>query len=341
MQPIRVMLVDDSLLFLGTLRSVVEKQPDMVVVGTASNGQEALEIIPGLRPNVVLCDVQMPKMSGIEFLQALLPRYPIPVIVISGTPGVTLSALQNGAVDFIQKPAGGQDRDKFFNRIIATIRVASVANVKAKMVLHPMGHSKLPPLLGAPNDAVIAIGASTGGTDAILEVVKELPANTPGIVVTQHMPAGFTAMYADRLAKECHMKVFEAKDGQRLTQGTILLAAGGFQMRLNKDAQGYYVTSRQGEKVSGHSPSVDVLFNSVAETAGRRAVGVILTGMGADGAAGLLKMRKAGAFTIGQDKESCVVYGMPMVAFGNGAVVKQLPLEQISGELLRYLNGMR
>lgn len=343
MAQVRVMLVDDSPVFLGALQAAVGKDPDVTVVGTARNGQDALNAVGGLRPDVIVCDVEMPKMSGIEFLKRLLPKYPIPVVVISGTPGMTLTALSNGAVDFIAKPSATEPRSEFFARVLTTIKTAAASNIKAKTAMRmppgPVGPK--PTLLSAPKDVVVAIGASTGGTDAILEVVRGLPANFPAVVATQHMPSGFTAMYAERLNRECKIQVSEAKDGQRLSQGQMILAAGDKQMRLAKDANGFYVSSKSGPKVNGHSPSVEVLFDSVAEVAKGRAVGIILTGMGGDGAEGLLHMRKAGAFTIGQDKESSVVYGMPMVAFNRGAVVKQVPLGEITDELVRHVGAMR
>lgn len=340
---IRVMLVDDSPLFLGAMKAAISKDPSMMVVGTANDGQQALEAVPDLRPDVIICDVQMPKMSGIEFLKRLLPQYPVPVVVISSTPGVTLTALSNGAVDFIPKPSADEPRALFLKRIIDTIKTAAASNIAAKMrsraPAKPFAPSPPPAaLVRAPGDFVVAIGASTGGTDAILAVVRNLPANFPGIVATQHMPPGFTGMYASRLDKECNIRVFEAKDGQRLGQGQMLLAPGDRQMKLMKDASGYYVTARQGPRVNGHIPSVEVLFESVAEATKGRSAGVILTGMGGDGAEGLLKMRMAGAYTIGQDKESSVVYGMPMVAFNKGAVTKQLPLDMITDELIRHVS---
>lgn len=346
MAQVRVMLVDDSPLFLGALKAAISKDPSMMVVGTASNGQQALDTVPGLRPDVIICDVQMPKMSGIEFLKRLLPKHPVPVVVISSTPGVTLTALSNGAVDFIPKPAADEPRDLFFRRVIDTVKTAAASNISAKMRGRATAKPEAPPPMPAalartPSDYVVAIGASTGGTDAILAVVRNLPANFPGIVATQHMPPGFTAMYANRLDKECNIRVFEAKDGQRLETGTMLLAPGDRQMKLMKDANGYYVTARPGEKVNGHMPSVEVLFNSVAEATRGRSAGVILTGMGGDGAEGLLKMRRTGSYTIGQDKESSVVYGMPMVAFNKGAVAKQLPLDKITDELIRYVSKMQ
>lgn len=345
MATIRVMLVDDSALFLATMQAAIEKEPNMEVAATANNGQDALLSVPSVKPDVVVCDVQMPKMSGLEFLKALLPRYRVPVVVISGTPGVTLSALAAGAVDFIPKPSHNESRDAFFKRMLTTIRTAASANIGAKMAVAakpPASKQHLPALTlsRSPADVVVAIGASTGGTDAILAVVRNLPTNFPATLITQHMPAGFTKMYSERLNRECHMSVREASDGDRLQRGLILLAAGEHHLRLKRDAQGYFCTSKTGMKVNGHMPSVDVLFESVAETAQARSVGVILTGMGGDGAEGLLQMRKAGAYTIGQDKDSSVVYGMPMMAFNKGAVTKQLPLDEIPSQLVTQLAKM-
>lgn len=351
MTQIRVMLVDDSAFFLGTLETAIAKDPGIAVVAKAMNGEDALAAVPSVRPDVILCDVQMPKMSGIEFLKKLLPKHQIPVVVVSGTPNVTLTALNNGAVDFIPKPGPDETKADFFSRVISTIRIAAQANMSAKartaaalnVPAKPAAPAASRPavFMGAPDDVVVAIGASTGGTDAILEVVRGLPANFPPVLATQHMPAGFTAMYAARLDKECKMTVHEATDGARVQRGHMLLAAGEHHMRLMRDSKGYYISSRPGPKVNGHVPSVEVLFNSVADVAGKRAVGIILTGMGGDGAEGLLRMRKAGAFTMGQDKESSVVYGMPMVAFNKGAVSKQLPLDKITSELIRSMNGFR
>lgn len=342
MAPVRVMLVDDSILFMGAMKAAIEKDPNTVVAGTATNGQEALEKVGAVRPDVIVCDVQMPKMSGIEFVKALLPRYKIPVVVISGAPGVTLSALASGAVDFIPKPGANEPKDAFFKRMLTTVRTAASANVGAKMAVHQAAHVKVGMLVGGgARDVVVAIGASTGGTDAILAVVRDLPADFPPVVVTQHMPAGFTAMYAERLNRECKMRVREAKDGDRLERGLMLLAAGDHHLRIGKDQNGYFATSRSGMRVNGHMPSVEVLFESVAEVAGPKSVGIILTGMGGDGAEGLLKMRRAGAYTIGQDKETSVVYGMPMMAFNKGAVIKQLPLQEIPAHLINQLNKMR
>lgn len=341
MASIRVMLVDDSPLFLAAMRKAIDETPGMTVVDTAKDGKEALEKVPQIMPDVIICDVQMPRMSGLEFLKALLPKHKIPVLVISGTPGVTLSALASGAVDFIPKPSSGEGSTAFIKRMLNAVRIAAQANVGAKMAMHQPAQRKQHSLLTCcPPDIVVAIGASTGGTDAILEVVRDLPQNFPGTLITQHMPAGFTAMYAQRLNRECKMNVREAKDGERVEPGLMLLAAGDNHLSLKKDAKGHYVSSKKGSKVNGHMPSVDVLFESVAEIAKARAVGIILTGMGGDGAEGLLQMKKAGAYTIGQDKDTSVVYGMPMMAFNKGAVMRQLPLGEITSHLINHVSRM-
>ena len=225
--------------------------------------------------------------------------------------------------------------DQFCERLASIIRFCSKANVRSAPV-RPISTAPQTPiaLSAARTNSIIALGASTGGTDALIEVVKRLPKNSPPVVIVQHMPAGFTKMYAERLNKICAMDAKEAEDGDRLRPGLIVVGAGDFHLRLQKDARGYYVTSKHGEKVSGHCPSVDVLFDSVADAAGPHAVGAILTGMGADGAEGLLKMRKHGAYTIGQNEATCVVYGMPGVAFKIGAVMKQLPLDKIAEEII-------
>lgn len=342
----RVLIVDDSVLFRTTLTKRLEADPYLEVIGTASNAMEAMNKIKELSPDVVTLDVEMPQMSGIEFLKKLMPVRPTPVVVVSSAPITALDALDAGAVDFVKKPVVNSpgDLDSFIRELIVKIKIASIARVgQKKAILHP-DTSKLaghPSLTRSVDNMVIAIGASTGGTEAILEVVKGLPETTPGIIIVQHMPAGFTRMYAERLNKICKMSVKEAEDGDRVERGKIIIGAGEYHLTLAKDTRGYYVNSKRGEKVSGHCPSVDVMFRSVAEVAKGRSMGIILTGMGADGAKGLLMMRQAGAHTIGQDKESCVVYGMPMVAYNIGGVVKQAPLDSIGDEIIRHLNRLR
>lgn len=338
LKKIRVLIVDDSILFRKTLELRLSQNPAVEVVGTAMDAEDALGKIQALSPDVVTMDVEMPKMNGIDFIKKLIPIHPVPVIVVSSLPLNVLDALEAGAVDFVEKPnaQNGTGLDQFVFHLAVKIRIATSAHVRQKT---PASLPARTPLLQPHDHMLIAIGASTGGTDAILEVVRDFPATMPPVVVVQHMPPVFTNMYAQRLDKICAMQVKEAVNLDRAEPGRILIAPGGKQMRLVRDSRGYYVRVDESPKVNGHAPSVEVLFQSIAQTAGSSAIGVILTGMGADGAQGLLKMRQAGAFTIGQDKDSCVVYGMPQAAFHLGAVRKQVPLDRIRNEIINQLNG--
>ncbi len=342
---IRVLIVDDSILFRTKLQFSLMEDREIKVVGSAANAIEAKKRIAELQPDVLTLDVEMPQMSGIEFLKQMIPTNPIPVVVVSSLPINALDALDAGAVDFVKKPVVNQpgDLEAFVQELASKIKVASTANLGRKRtppIAASSMLSKLSPsmLKVTDQESIIAIGASTGGTEAIISVVKDLPATTPGIVIVQHMPANFTTLYAQRLDKICKMSAVEASDYDRVEPGKIILGAGDFHLTLKKDAKGYYVRSQKGERVSGHCPSVNVLFDSVADTAGKHALGVLLTGMGADGAKGLTKMRQNGAYTIGQDRASCVVYGMPMEAYKMGGVCKQLPLDQIGDEIIYHLN---
>jgi two-component system chemotaxis response regulator CheB len=284
-------------------------------------------------PDVMTLDVEMPRMNGIEFLRRLMPQYPIPVVMISGCSENVFEALNAGAVDFVAKPdmAKPQGLESMINELIIKIKIASIAKVghwKKESVSDKTAMS-VSRVSSGTADRVIAIGASTGGTEAIYQLLKFFPVETPGIVVVQHMPAGFTNMYAKRLNSSCAIEIKEAQNGDVVRSGRALIAAGDYHMRIKKSGSKYTVECQPGEKVSGHCPSVDVLFNSVAENIGSKAIGVILTGMGSDGAKGLLAMRNKGAKTIGQDEQSSVVYGMPKVAFDIGAVEKQFALERI------------
>lgn len=342
---IRLLIVDDSIFFRRALMEALAAEPRIEVAGTAADAIDAMDKIKALHPDVVTLDVEMPKLNGIDFLKRLMPVHPVPVVVVSSAPIRVLDALDAGAVDFVRKPEikGPDGMKNFAAELAVKIKIASTARVgrsRARAAVSPLMNS-LKLMGGAKQDTVIAIGASTGGTEAILDVVRNLPENTPGIVVVQHMPPVFTNMYAQRLDRICKMSVKEAVHGDRVEPGRIIIGAGDFHLRLARDAKGYFVKSEKGPKVSGHCPSVDVLFDSVAAVAGANAMGIILTGMGADGANGLLKMKKAGAYTVGQDKDSCVVYGMPMVAYNIGAVGKQLPLGEIGAEIVRYLNTGR
>lgn len=335
---IRVLIVDDSIFFREAIIKGIAKDPGIEVVGSAGDAYSARDKIIELAPDVMTCDVEMPKMSGVDFLKFLMPQYPMPVVMVSGLTSTLFDALNAGAVDFVTKPGTfeGMDMAAFINELIIKIKIASTAKV---------GHLKreLPnkTVEGTnslvDNKRIIAIGASTGGTEATLEVLKNLPREMPGIVIVQHMPPVFTKMYADRLNNICKLEVKEAADGDAVIPGRAYIAPGSYQMQVVKSAGTYKIKCYQGDKVNGHCPSVDVLFESVALAAGENAAGVILTGMGGDGAKGLLSMRKKGAYTIGQDEASCVVYGMPMVAFDIGAVQKQLPVNKIGEELLKYL----
>ena len=350
---LKLMVVDDSPLFRTWLIRSLSEDDRFQVVGYAINAFDAQKKIPQLQPDMLTLDIEMPGMSGIDFLKQLLPVHPIPVILVSSLNLRVFDALEAGAVDFVRKPdeANGLSKEIFLSTLRSKLMVAAASHVHLPSApADPQAGgirkvSSLPPArntflqkpkipLGASPETVIAIGASTGGTEAILEVVKNFPADTPGVVITQHMPAGFTAMYADRLNKICKMEVQEAKNGDRIRKGLMLLAPGGLQMRVVPLGNSYAVSVQEGEKVNGHRPSVDVLFDSVALHVREHAIGVLLTGMGADGAAGLLRMRKNGAYTIGQDKNSCVVYGMPMEAHKIGAVCQQCPLNTIGQTVL-------
>lgn len=343
---IRVFVIDDSMLFRKALIDNLSKAPNIEIIGYAINASDAGKKIPQLKPDVVTSDVEMPGQSGIEFLKHLLPRYPVPVILVSSLNMSLFDALSAGAVDFVRKPdmSARNGLSTFISNLISKITIASMAKVqvpKARPTVQAASKaliSRISPL--ALNSTVIAIGASTGGTEATLEVVKNLPVNTPGIVVTQHMPEGFTKMYAERLNRLCKMEVKEAKNGDKIEKGRILIAPGNMQMKVVRIGSTYTVSCQMGEKVNGHCPSVDVLFSSTAAAVKKNAVGIILTGMGRDGASGLLEMRKAGAYTIGQDKESCVVYGMPMVAQNIGAVCIQSSCANIPNVLLNHLNKL-
>lgn len=339
---IRVLVVDDSMFFREAIVQGVSADPMIEVVGTAKDAFSARDCIVDLQPDVMTLDVEMPRMNGVDFLRQLIPQYPLPVVMVTGVDNNLFDALGAGAVDFVKKPdaAESEGLHAFISELIVKIKIASTAK---------LGHLKRPGTAaraaadgaGVDRGALIAIGASTGGTEAIFAVMRTFPREMPGIVIVQHMPPVFTRMYAERLNNACAMEVSEAKDGDAVLPGRALIAPGGYQMRVQRAGGDYTVRCTVEEKVNGHSPSVDVLFDSVAKTAGAHAVGVILTGMGNDGAKGLLNMRKNGAYTIGQDEQSCVVYGMPMVAFNIGGVERQAPLDEIGGEVLRYLKKNR
>lgn len=328
---VRVLIVDDSLVFRETLAKGVGSDPGIEVVATAHDAYSARDRIIEFEPDVMTLDVEMPRMNGIEFLRRLMPQYPIPVVVVSATNDNVFDALNAGAVDFVTKPdsRSGKDIEALINELVVKIKIASMAKV---------GHWKSDRLNGGnvgkvdgdTSEKIISIGASTGGTEAIFNVLKLFQRDVPGIVVVQHMPPVFTKMYAERLNNSCPLEVKEAQDGDKVYPGRVLIAPGDYHMRLKRTGSLYSVECFRGDKVNGHCPSVDVLFESVAKYCGSNAIGIILTGMGYDGAKGLQSMRKSGARTIGQDEATSVVYGMPKVAYDIGAVERQVPLESIA-----------
>ncbi len=426
MEKIKLLLVDDSILFREVLSKYILRDGSIEVVDKVADPYAARDAILRTEPDVMVLDFEIPRMDGVSFLRKLLPQYYIPTIAISSRAESKDDFISAGAVDFLAKPVtkAGNDIEKYAEDLCELIRkaykithpnalidargrplvsgspmagggltgtagaerpepspirpspvtpvksgnsphIANAGNVgnvgsvvknaaeftanaqktiarHTQQIAQSTGVSSLPeapknsyvaivqnrPKLRR-SDIIIALGASTGGTEALERVVRRFPEDTPPVVIVQHMPAGFTKLYAERLNRSCAMEVKEAEDGDRLRRGLIIIGAGDFHLRLQKDARGFYVSSKSGERVSGHCPSVDVLFNSVASAAGPNAIGAILTGMGRDGADGLLAMRQAGAFTIGQDKDSCVVYGMPMEAYKIGAVEVQAPLDKI------------
>lgn len=338
---IRVLVVDDSIVFRETLAREIAFDPFIEVVATAADPYMARDKILEFHPDVMTLDVEMPRMSGIEFLRRLLPQYPIPVVVVSATSENIFDALKAGAVDFVTKPDAKShiNQEVFIRELIVKIKIASTARVE-----QPKGEScgefqAGSAALRGSGERIIAIGASTGGTEAIYEVLRSLPRDVPGIVIVQHMPPVFTAMYAKRLNSSCLIEVKEAQTGDNVVPGRALLAPGGMHMRVDRKAGKYIVECFKGDNVNGHCPSVDVLFNSVADKAGAAGIGVILTGMGYDGAKGLLRMKQAGAVTLGQDQQSSIVYGMPKVAYEIGAVDRQAPLGNISRLICSSLTG--
>jgi len=345
-RPIRVLVVDDSALVRNILSQGLNLDPGIEVVGTASDPYQARDKIVQLRPDVLTLDVEMPRMDGVAFLRKLMPQYPLPVVMVSSLTQrgkqITIDALDAGAVDFVSKPTSNvaSGLNAMIGELRVKVKIASSANVshwKGKSIEARPQTLVGSKALAESTDKVIAIGASTGGTEAIRKVITKFPATTPGVVIVQHMPAGFTKMFSDRLNQLCAMEVKEATDGDRVRNGLILIAPGGMQMKVVRSGGFYHVKCGGTDKVSGHCPSVDVMMNSVAEQVGANAVGSMLTGMGGDGSDGMLAMRKAGARCVAQDEASCVVFGMPKVAFEKGGAERLVPLDSMAQSLLNLL----
>ena len=342
---IRVLVVDDSALVRSLLSQIINQQADMTCIGAANDPLMAREMIRSLDPDVITLDIEMPHMDGIEFLERLMRLRPMPVLMVSTLTergaDATLRALALGAVDFVAKPrlAGGEGLNSLAPEIVEKIRVAATARVK-RSVLLPMTTPMASVRLGrVPAGQLICIGASTGGTEAIREILTHLPMDTPGVVITIHMPAGFTTSYAARLNSVCPMTVKEAVDGEPILPGHAYLAPGGRQFGVARKGSTYVAIVEDGELVNRHKPSVAVLFNSVASEVKANAIGVMLTGMGSDGAQAMRTMRDAGSYNLVQDAASCIVFGMPREAIARGAADAVLPLQQIAPALVARLQG--
>jgi len=340
----RVLIVDDSALMRRLLVEVLSNEPGIEVVGVAADPYQARDQIKKLHPNVLTLDVEMPRMDGLTFLDHLMRLHPMPVLMVSSLTEkgceTTLRALELGAVDFVAKPKIDVERGTvdLAREIVSKVKAAAAARVCGS-IRRPAAASSPKPRFGSSaliksTHKVIAVGASTGGAQAIQAVLTELPADAPGMVIVQHMPQNFTRGFAERLNGLCRVEVREAVHGDSVRPGLALIAEGGRQMEVRRSGAEYRIRVSDGDRVNRHRPSVDVLFHSCAQYAGRNAIGVLLTGMGDDGARGLLAMRQAGARTIAQDEATCVVFGMPKEAIERGAAEKVAPLHRIPGLLL-------
>lgn len=347
---IRVIVVDDSALVRSLLTEIINRQPDMECVGTANDPLVARELIRELNPDVITLDIEMPRMDGIDFLERLMRLRPTPVVMISTLTErgaeVTMKALELGAVDFVSKPRIGvvDGITDLSTQIVEKVRIAAKAHVKRRPLSGSVARSSLeavsekcassPVLTRFASERLVVIGASTGGTEAIKEVLMALPADFPAVVITQHMPPGFTASFAARLNGMCKLDVREAINGERILPGHAYIAPGGQQFRVDRSGANYVAIVEEGELVNRHRPSVEVLFRSAARVAGRNAFGIMLTGMGNDGAKAMREMKDAGAYNFVQDEASCIVFGMPREAILHGAADEVLPLSKIAEALV-------
>ena len=348
MSKIRVLSVDDSALMRQIMTEIINSHSDMEMVATAPDPLVARDLIKKFNPDVLTLDVEMPRMDGLDFLEKLMRLRPMPVVMVSSLTGkgsevtlraLELRALELGAIDFVTKPQLGirEGMLAYSEMIAEKVRTAAKASLAAHKPLSAPTTLKAGPLLSS--EKLIAIGASTGGTEAIRHVLQPLPLSSPALLITQHMPPGFTRSFADRLNKLCQIGVKEAEDGERVLPGHAYIAPGDRHMELARSGANYQIKIHDGPAVNRHRPSVDVLFHSVAKQAGRNAVGVILTGMGNDGAAGMLAMRQAGAWTLAQNEASCVVFGMPREAINMGGVCEVVDLSQVSQQMLAKISA--
>jgi two-component system, chemotaxis family, protein-glutamate methylesterase/glutaminase len=349
---IKVLCVDDSALIRSLMTEIINSQPDMTVVATASDPLIARDLVKQHNPDVMTLDVEMPRMDGLEFLEKLMRLRPMPVVMVSSLTErgseAALRALELGAIDFVTKPRLGI-RDgllAYTDLIVGKIRIAAAARIlpakRAANASNPSAITEVP-LLRSPllsTEKLIIVGASTGGTEAIRELLQPLPPDSPGILIAQHMPAGFTNSFAQRLNGLCRVAVTEAVHGERILPGHAYIAPGGFHLSLARSGANYVAQVDQEPPVNRHRPSIDVLFDSAARHAGKNAIGVILTGMGRDGAEGLLRMHRAGAYTLAQDEASCVVFGMPREAIALGAASEVVALAEMSQRVMAYLRSL-
>lgn len=357
MAKIRVIVVDDSALVRSMLSEIINRQPDMECIGAASDPFVAREMIRNLNPDVITLDVEMPRMDGIDFLSKLMRLRPMPVVMVSTLTergaDVTLKALELGAIDFVAKPKIGvaDGLRQLADDITDKVRIASKARISRLHVpatpaanTQPAALTAIKPTGGSPmgrlsTEKIVFIGASTGGTEATKEVLTTLPADFPAVVITQHMPPGFTKNYAARLDGLCKISVKEAQDGERILPGHAYIAPGGLHLSVERSGANYIARVQDGEPVNRHKPSVEVLFKSAARVVGPNAIGIMLTGMGADGARAMREMRDAGAYCVAQDEASCVVFGMPREAIAAGAVNEVLPLMKIGNHIIDHLRS--
>jgi two-component system chemotaxis response regulator CheB len=340
---IKVLIVDDSALIRSLLSEIVNSEKDMYLVGAAPDAYVARDFVNRFQPDVITLDIEMPKVDGLTFLEKLMKAHPTPVLMISTLTergaGATLRALELGAIDYIAKPKLGvaQGIEEYRQLIVDKIRIAAQAKVKALRHLKSANTSTLD---YSGTEKIIAVGASTGGTEAIKEFLMQLPSNSPAVVITQHMPPGFTTSYAERLNTLCKINVVEAQGGERVLPGNAYLAPGSFHLLIERSGADYHLKISDSALVCGHKPSVDVMFNSLVECAAKNTIAVILTGMGKDGAAGMFSLHQKGAYTLAQDESSCVVFGMPKEAINLGGVDAVLPLNSLAPEVVKYLQSV-
>lgn len=344
---IKVLIIDDSAMIRKVFEQELSKDPDIEVVGTAPDPFVGRDKIVYLKPDVITLDVEMPRMDGLTFLGKLMKYYPIPVVIVSSLAkkggDVALKAMELGAVEVLSKPGSAYSVGDMSEQLIEKVKAASKVKVfktsdTPSSASKGQGSSVLASISVKTTNKIVAIGASTGGTDALREVISMLPSNSPPVVVVQHMPQNFTKAFADRLNSICQVEVKEAVDGEYLAVGKVLIAPGNKHMEIRRSGINYYVTLFDGPMMFHQRPAVEILFNSVAKYAGQNAVGAILTGMGKDGAQGLLNMRNAGASTIAQDEKTCIVFGMPKEAIDLGAAQVIKPLPQIAQTILDFCN---